>query len=403
MTHQIVASAIALAPKVKAVSEECLTANIGREVVVRATMLALVSGRPAFFLGSPGLNKTGTVQDLAGRIDGAHFYDALMPTIVSVEQLLVESTSIEEMPAACGGKSIRTRDTLGRAANAHLFFADEIWKAEPRVLQTCLDLAKGDGVRHEGNLVKTPLLAFIAASNELPDAGDNLSALWSRMTIRAVAESLSVSGKKSLVAARLLRSRAAKTVPQKLSLGEIEVLRSARPHVDIPEGVIDTVLQIYQDLRDAAGEDFAWLWADDRRFGRVFDILQASALLDARDTVNKTDLRSLDLLLWDTPEQIAVVRAKVAPYCRTPLADARELVSALLSPDGIIVEVKGGKRERMLEAITQLESCEQELARLSGEADVGEKPAIEELRKQLDTEKQCVVTAALGGKFKVTK
>ena len=102
----IVASAIALASKVRAVSDECLTANIGREVIVRATMLALISGRPAFFLGSPGLNKTGTVQDLAGRIDGASFYDALMPTIVSVEQLLVESTSIEEMPAAGGGKSI---------------------------------------------------------------------------------------------------------------------------------------------------------------------------------------------------------------------------------------------------------------------------------------------------------
>ena len=151
--------------KITAINSEVLTSHIGRGDVVKATWLSLISGRPAFFLGSPGVDKTGTVQAMARRIDGCVFYDALMPMVVSSEQLLVESTSIEEVPTATGGKSIRTTDTLGRAANAHILFADEIWKAEPRVLQTTLDLAKGDGVRHEGKQVKTPLLAFLSASN----------------------------------------------------------------------------------------------------------------------------------------------------------------------------------------------------------------------------------------------
>lgn len=112
----LLSQAIALAPKVKAISDEVLAQHIQRGDVVKATWLSLVSGRPAFFLGSPGIDKTGTIQALARRISGAVFFDALMPTVVSVEQLLVESTSIEEVPTANGGKMIRTHDTLGRAA-----------------------------------------------------------------------------------------------------------------------------------------------------------------------------------------------------------------------------------------------------------------------------------------------
>src|SRR3989338_1909033 len=303
--NDIVQLGVDIAPKVSAVMADVLTRNLGREAIVKATMLSLVSGRPAFFLGSPGINKTGTVQDIARRIDGALFYDALMPTIVSVEQLLVESTSIEESPGSNGGKSIRTSDTLGRAANAHIIFADEIWKAEPRVLQTVLDLAKGDGVRHEGRMVKTPLLAFVAASNELPEPEGNLQALWSRMTIRAEIKSLDRAGKKNLVAARLTRAQAGKSAPTgvTLTLAEVETLREVRPFVEVSDEIVEITLDLYQALLDGDNAGFAWLWSDDRRFGRCFDVLQANALLDGRVRVSKQDLRVLEFLLWDTPEQ----------------------------------------------------------------------------------------------------
>ena len=106
----VVSEAIDLAPKIALITKEVTARHIQRGDVVQATLLALVSGRPAFFLGSPGIDKTGTIQALVRRIGGATFFDALMPTIVSVEQLLVESTSIEEIPMQNGGKSIRTHD-----------------------------------------------------------------------------------------------------------------------------------------------------------------------------------------------------------------------------------------------------------------------------------------------------
>jgi MoxR-like ATPase len=398
---ELLEKARALAPKVRVVVNEVLRWHIRRENILWPALLALVSGRPAFFLGPWGVDKTDTVQDLAQRIDGAVFFDALMPTIVSVEQLLVESTFIEELPTANGGKQIRTRDTLGRAAEAHLVFADEIWKAEPRVLQTLIDLAKGGGVRHEGQLVKTPLLAFLCASNELPDTEGNLGAIWSRMTIRVKVEPLDRAGKKALVQARLSRDRGVAgeaSESDQLTLTDIETLRKARPQVEVPEEIVETVLDILQELVDDQSADFSWAWADDRRFGRIFDVMQANALLSGRTRVTKQDLGVLEWLLWDQPEQIAVVKAKIAPYCRTPLSEARELVDSLLAPGGTVQLVLDGNRGKGVQALTQCESAGEELKRLKSEAeDDAMTFEIENLLQQVHLIKEDVIAIVTTG------
>lgn len=397
----LIQTAVALATKIQSISSQVAAQHIGRGDIIRATWLALISGRPAFFLGSPGVDKTGTVQGMARRIEGCVFYDALMPMIVSAEQLLVESTSIEEVPTAGGGKQIRTSDTLGRAALAHVFFADEIWKAEPRVLQTILDLAKGDGVRHEGSLVKTPLLAFLAASNELPDPEGNLGAAWSRMTIRVVVNPLDRAGKIGLVKSRLQRDRQAATATSaQLTLADVEVLRQARPHVGIPDDIVTAALDILQELLDDQSSDFKWAWSDDRRFGRLFDVMQANALLAGRTSVAKQDLAVLEWLLWDTPEQIAVVKTKLARYTRTPLSDAQEQVDALLSPQGTVAGVLAGDRGKGVPAITQCEAALTELNRLKGVVanDGAMSAAIESLVKQVSSTKAEVIAVVTGTK-----
>lgn len=403
--HKVLQEAVVLASKVRTISEEVLASHIQREDVVKTTWLALVSGRPAFFLGVPGVDKTGTIQSLAKWIAGAVFYDALMPTIVSVEQLLVESISIEEVPTGEGGREIRTKDTLGRAAGAHLFFADEIWKAEPRVLQTLIDLAKGDGVRHEGQLIKTPLLAFLAASNELPEPEGNLGAIWSRMTIRVVVNPLDRGGKKSLVSARLRRYRNKTSGEHKteafaqLTLEEVGVLRQARPFVEVPDGIVEIVLDLLQEMLDDDSADFAWAWADDRRFGRLFDVMQANALLNGRTKVATADLAVLEWLLWDNPDQIPVVRAKIRPLCRTALDEAQELVDALLAPGGTVELVLVGDRSKGVNALTQCEEVGEMLKGLRDSADDAVMAtAIEGLHQQVKSIKVDVITVVTTGK-----
>lgn len=397
MSVPTIETALALAPKIQGIADEVLARHIGREDVVHATFLSLVSGRPAFFLGPPGVDKTGTVQSVVERIAQAVFFDALMPTVISAEQLLVESTSIEEVPTEDGGKSIRVRDTIGRAAKAHVVFADEIWKAEPRVLQTLLDLARGGEVRHEGETVQTPLLAFLAASNELPEAEGNLGALWSRMTLRVEVRPLDRAGKQRMIAARLGRGRAqTQETSTQLTLDEIKLLREARRQIEVPNEIVECVLEILQELNDS-GSDFDWAWADDRRFGRLFDLLQAEALLAGRTTVAKSDLWILEWLLWDTPEQAAIVRAKVAPYCRTPLTEAQELIDALLAPGGSVAKLLAGDRTQLTQGVQQMDDCAKEVVRLKGEADAQMATAIAELEAKLAETRAQAQRAIFGG------
>lgn len=390
---------MALVQKIGAITKEVLTSHIGRGDVVKATWLALVSGRPAFFLGTPGVDKTGVVRAMANRISGCVFYDALMPMITSPEQLLVEKTSIKETTASDGGKEISTSDMLGRAAVAHIFFGDEVWKAEPRVLNTTLDLEKGDGIRHEGRMIQTPLLASLSASNELPDQDGNLGAAWSRKTIRVKVESLDRAGKEAFAKARLNASLNVNPTPSELTLAEVEELRLFRKSVAVSDEIVGIVLDIYQELANDASGAFAWLWADDRRFGRVFDVLQANALLSGRDKVCKPDLAVLEWLLWDTPEQIAAVKTKIAPYIKTPLTDAQELVDSLLSPSGVVTVVLGGNRGKGVEALTQCESAGTEIMRLLSEAsDDAMRQAIIALGQQVEKVKADVIGVVTGVK-----
>ncbi len=393
----LLSKAVALAAKIKGISDDVLARHIGRADVVEATWLALLTGRPAFFLGTPGVDKTGTVEAVASRIDGAQFFEALMPTVVSAEQLLVESTSIEELPSPGGGKSIRTRDTLGRAANAHLVFADEVWKADPRVLQTLLDLSKGDGVRHEGAMVKTPLLAFLAASNELPEEGGNLGALWSRMTIRVKVAPLDRAGKERLVAARLNRQRGQSVAEAKFTLDEVKELRQARSQVVVDQSVVDTVFEIYEQLLSNHEDgSFQWLWDDDRRFGRVFDVLQAEALLAGRDRVTKQDLRVLAWMLWNTPEQIPQVGAVLEPYIRTPVAEAREMLDALLAAGGLVDGFLRSTHSKMADALSAVKECVEELEGKKSTVSGVELAELEKIIGEAQAVRQRVVNKAAG-------
>ena len=393
---QILDAALALAPKVAAVATGIATRNIGRGSIIHATLLSLVSGRRAFFLGPFGVNKTGTVQALAEHIKGAVFYDALMPAVSSPEQLLVEHTSIEETIGANNGiKSIRTRDVLGRAAAAHIVFADEMFKAERTVLNALIDLSKGGSVRHEGQVVRTPLMAFLAASNELPAAENDLGAVWSRMTIRVQVKPLDWSGKKSFAMERVTRTASTVTTPT-IALEDIQTLRAARSSVMISEEIIDMIIGLYTQLIDKDGAAFDWLFDDDRRFGRVFDVLQASALLAGRPQVTKPDVNVLEFLLWDTPEQIPVVKELIAPLVRTPLLDAQELIDTLLLPDGVVATARSGDKSKLVAALTQFEETDRELDRLVSEAAGDEKNGILGLRQRLAEEKQSTLNAMLG-------
>jgi hypothetical protein len=183
-----------------------------------------------------------------------------------------------------------------------------------------------------------------------------------------------------------------------LTLEEAKMLKKARPFVEISEEIIETVLSFLEELLDDDSSDFQWAWDDDRRFGRLFDVMQANALLNGRTKVTKTDMSVLEWMLWDEPGQIAVLKAKLAPYTRTVLDEAQEVIDALLAPGGTVDTVLGGNRSKAVEALTQAEEAEKELKRLKGEADAQDAVDIEALLTQLSDTKKDIIAVVTGQK-----
>lgn len=334
--------AVALKGKIDAHTAALLRVNIGRDQIIRSAYWTMITGRPSFLLGPFGVNKTATLRDFARGIQGARFYDVLIPNVSAPEQILVERTRIKIQDVE-GGQEIEFEDYLGRAADTHILFCDELFKVrDPEVLQAMLDLAEGGEVRHEGATHQTPLLAFLGASNEIP-TDPELGASWSRMTVRVNVLPLDRAGKKAMTLARLGRYRSevkgVEALKDPLTLADVEVLRAAWPFVVISDTLIDTALDILESLAAREDQDFSFAWSDDRRWGRAADLMMAEAMLNGRGQVTTADLWVLEHLWWDRVEHLPALKATLAPYIRTPLTDAREELNALLAPDGAVQAV----------------------------------------------------------------
>jgi len=406
MSKQLLTAAVALAPKIRQITDEVLVRNIGRQDLVNVTWVGGISGHPMFALGSTGINKTATIRQMARRIDGAVFDERRIPSVKSAAQLFVESTKIREVILSDGEKETSLKEKLGRATNAHIFFGDEFFKDEDHpVLNDLIDFALEGVVRYEGGLHKTPLMLFVAAGNETPDPTGNLAAVWSRMTLRLVVKSLDRAGKKALVASRLGRYQEQVTGQGSgsqtlMTLVDLQTLRDARPFVAVPETVIDTVLDIYEELEKRPDVDFSNLLNDDRRFGRIFDSMQAWALMHGRDTVTSTDLAVLKWMLWDEESQIPALQEVLVPYTRTPLTESQELVNALFSPTGALEAAKNGNITKGVEALSQANAAITQLKDLKTEAEnAGETSMtaqINTLLQQVQSEMDAVIAKMTG-------
>lgn len=395
--------AVALAPSIRQITDEALVRNIGRQDLIRGVWTGLIARHPMFALGPTGVNKTGTIEEMAHRIDGAIFYDRLIPTVKSASGLFVESTTIEERELP-GGKEIRMKETLGLAADAHIFFGDEFFKVEDHpALDELIDFALNGTIRHEGKKQQRPLMLFIAAGNNTPDPEGNLQAVWSRMTLRLVVHPLERNQKKALVASRTSRYQEAaigghEAQKMLMTITDVEILQKARPFVVVPEAVLDTVLDIYDALAVRSDTSFRNILDDDRRFGRIFDCMQAQAIMAGRDTVTTAELGVLKWMLWDTENQIPVLTEVLVPYSRTPLTEAQELVNALLKPGGNMELAKAGNIQKVVEALTQARATLETITNLKNEA-AGEPTIVAEidsLHQQVQEEMEAVIAKTTG-------
>jgi MoxR-like ATPase len=320
-TATATSSATPFPDRLRSLRDHLLTGLVERDVAIRLALLAALSGEHLLLVGPPG-----TAKSLVARRLGLAFRDTRV-----FERLLTKYTVPEEL---FGPLSIRgleqdryERLTEGFLPTAHVAFLDEVFKANSAILNALLTMLNERRFDNGTDRVDTPLVAVVAASNELPEGGE-LEALYDRFLLRLHVGPVSDAGFGALLG---LDGEAELSVPEELALSsdELDAVRLAAAEVPLSDDVVALLMALRKHCRERG------LPVSDRRWRKVKKLLQVSAITNAREEVTVWDCWLLQHCLWDDPadreglfewyaERVGA-KQKISPRRLAKVVDALEL------------------------------------------------------------------------------
>lgn len=290
---------------VKALIDSISIGIFEKEHIIAMALLSAIAGESIFLLGPPGTAKSLVARRLKLAFkDGSAF-----------EYLMSRFSTPDEIFGPVSISLLKNEDRYERVVDgflptASVVFLDEIWKAGPSI-QNALLTAINERIYQNGrNTLYLPMKALIAASNELPAEDEGLEALWDRFLVRMVSNCI----KSESVFFKMIRQKPTKTVevPFDLRLTE-EIYHEWQTKIDdvtIPDDICNVVSHIRKFLKEEAKkEDVNEMdyYISDRRWKKCFHLMQASAFLNGRKTINMTDVPLLFSCLWNKTEAIPVI------------------------------------------------------------------------------------------------
>ncbi len=261
---------------------------IERETPVRLALLAALAGEHLLLLGPPGTAKSELARRLQGVFaDGAYF-----------ERLLTRFSVPEELFGPLSIKALEEdryqRLTDHYLPTATIAFIDEIFKANSAILNTLLTLLNEREFDNGASRERTPLIAVIGASNELPE-GEELDALYDRFLLRYQVDGVSDEGFDAL----LDLSGEAQPLAAGLALSREELAGLQLAAAELP--LDPAVRHLLKGLREYLQQQGRYV--SDRRWRKLVQLLRVAALTNGEPSVSVWDCWLLQHCLWDRPEQ----------------------------------------------------------------------------------------------------
>lgn len=271
-----------------------------RNDIVAKTLLALLAGESVFLFGPPGTAKSliarRVAQAFQGGEGGISYFEYLMNRFSTPDEVF-GPVSIKEL------KNDRyVRQTAGYLPEAHIAFLDEIWKASPAILNTLLTLVNERKFKNGGEVKDAPLKGLVAASNEVPEPGQGLEALYDRFIMRL--KVLPMAERENFE--RYLQSGGVSDRIKRKKIEEFQITEAQWSELNGIAGKIkisDDVLEMIHALRTKLEKLEEPIYVSDRRWKKAVKVLQMSAAINERSEVEPIDAMLLPSVLWSKPEE----------------------------------------------------------------------------------------------------
>ena len=262
-----------------------------RENEVEGILVALLSRQHMLMIGPAGTAKSALSVELAKIVQGTEYFQWLLTRFSTPEEVF-GPLSLKDLE-----KGVYKRNTITKLPEANLVFLDEIFKANSAILNSLLTLINERLFYNDGTPVKVPLMSVIGASNEYPEEGEGLEALFDRFLLRYELDY--IADETNFVS--MMKGTGQNQVMPSMTMEELVQLQFFSDMVTIPDDVYETLSEIRNALRDEG------IRPSDRRFKQSLSVLQARALLNQRQVVQVYDLVILENVLWETVDQKDVV------------------------------------------------------------------------------------------------
>lgn len=296
----------------------------GRDAESRLVLLAALAGQHSLLIGMPGTGKSLLAAGLHKVFQLGTWKNGQARTF---QTLMMRFTKPDEVfgpldiPALLSSR--QRRELEGFMPLAEICFLDEIFKANPAILNSLLTILNERQFRNGGELLgDLPLISVVAASNELPrstaDAtSDALTALFDRFLVRVWVDNLGSEFVLPLFQRYLdsafdpcLRAECEDSAlagdainPDPISIEELKRAQKAATTVLVPYPILNVLMQLrtrFQQYseevakRCVAGETSRPpFYISDRRWNWILKFLQVAAWYDDRDFVGVQDLALL--------------------------------------------------------------------------------------------------------------
>jgi|SRR5690554_5931366 len=277
--------------KIKEIKDALNKKYYEREREIEGLLVSMLSKQHILFIGEAGTGKSMLSSELGNIIQGSNYFQWLLSQFSTPEELF-GVLSLKDLE-----KGIYKRNTTGKLPESHFAFLDEIFKANSAILNSLLTIINERLFYNNGSPVKTSLMSIVGSSNEYPEEGEGLEALFDRFLLRYEVDY--VKEEQSFVS--LLKGENKVEIPT-ITIQELEQYQQETQQVRIPDNIIDTLSEIRQALSDEG------VRPSDRRFVQSLNILKAKAYVEQRTNVIRRDIEILKNSLWVNPEKKDLVQ-----------------------------------------------------------------------------------------------